>query len=82
MPNLVEIQPQNPAEDVVETIEKALALAHDGKVSAVSVVLVYRDGGVGHRASTLPNNALMIGALVRCIHKLNRWADDELEVVP
>jgi hypothetical protein len=62
---LHEIKPEPPAESAIERLEEALELAREGKLSAVALALVYRDGNTGSSYSKLGNVSAMVGALER-----------------
>jgi hypothetical protein len=62
---LHEILPEPPGESIVERLEEALELAREGKLSAVALALVYRDGNTGSSYSKLGNVSAMVGALQR-----------------
>jgi hypothetical protein len=63
------IQPEPPAEDLIELLEDALEKARDGKLSAVALAVVYRDGNTGHGWSRVPHVSLLAGALARVQHQ-------------
>ncbi len=78
MAELHSITPEDPAEDVVATLERALATARAGDVSSVAIALVYRDGRAGHCWSRLPSFLAMMGSIDRIKFKLNsRQGDDQ-----
>lgn len=75
-PNIIEIHPEPSGQGIVELLEHLLARAKAGEFSSLSVAYVYRDASVGCSWSRLPNQILMLGAISRLAHKLNRSADD------
>lgn len=76
MADLHAIDPEPAAQDVIATLERALAQARAGELSSVAVAAVYRDGAVGAEWSTLPSRAAMLGSVSRLAHKLNVEADE------
>lgn len=75
MPELSAIDPENPAEDVVATLEQALELARKGQISSVAIAMVRRDGVGHHIWSTMPMVLATIGSVERLLHALNRHVD-------
>jgi hypothetical protein len=69
--DLIAIEAEDQAADIIDTLERVLEKARAGELSSVAVALVYRNGSVGHRRSALPSFPVMVGALNRLIHKLN-----------
>lgn len=76
MAELHTIEPQNGAEDVIATLERALLKAKSGQVSAVGVATVYRNGNMGASWSSLPSTPMMLGAVSRLWHTLNLLLDE------
>jgi hypothetical protein len=68
--DLREIQPEPPGESVIERLEEVMALAKEGKVSAVAIALVYRDGNTGSSYSKVGNVSTLVGTLARLQHYL------------
>lgn len=52
-----------PHPSVIEHLEHTLAMAREGKISAVAIAVVYRDGATGDSFSKTPSRATMIGAV-------------------
>lgn len=75
MASLISIDAEPAGGDVVERIEEVLAMARAGELSSIAMALVYRDGSIGHCRSRAPSRGLMLGALSRCMHKLNEAMD-------
>lgn len=76
MADLVIIEPQDKAEDVVPLLERALEKARSGRVSAVGIAFVYSNGDMGASWSTLPSTPLMLGAISRLEYKVNLELDE------
>ncbi|MBY0394843.1 MAG: hypothetical protein K2X91_00020 [Thermoleophilia bacterium] len=53
----------DPNPTVIERLEETLALAREGRISAVTIAIVYRDGSTGDCRSRLPSIGTMIGAV-------------------
>lgn len=75
MTELTVLEPEPAAPDVIETLEEALAEAREGRLSAVAIAVVYRDGVGGASWSALPSRMAMLGAISRLSHKINIEAD-------
>jgi len=79
MATLRTIEPEEPGEDVVETLEYLLAKARAGEISSVAVAVVYRSGIPGATWSRLPSLVAALGAVSRLAHRLNGIADEGME---
>jgi hypothetical protein len=66
-----------PGEDVVERLEETLALAREGKISAVAIAIVYRDGSTGDARSKLPSIGTMAGAVSVLHQRICRLITDK-----
>lgn len=66
---VIDSEPPN-TEDVVAKLEEALAEAREGKVSAVAIAVVYRDGSSGRSWSKRHSQTAMIGAVDLLRHAL------------
>lgn len=62
--------------NVISTLEETLAMARQGKLSSVGVVVVYRDGSTGTGWSSAPSMGLLIAATVRLQHRLIQMGDE------
>ncbi len=61
--DLIPIDCEPPGESVAAMLEALLALARDGKLSAVAIAMVYRDGSTGDAWSKPHSTATLIGAV-------------------
>jgi hypothetical protein len=75
MAELRTIDAEPVADDVVDTLERALVKARAGELSAVAIAVVYRDGASGSSWSHMHSIPAMIGSVSRLQHKLNMDAD-------
>jgi hypothetical protein len=82
MAEVREIFVEQPGEDVIATLEKALDMARNGELSSVGVAYVFRNGRGGQAWSSIPNVSLMIGSAARLLHHMNRVADPTDPVTP
>jgi hypothetical protein len=71
---VIHSEPQ--ASDVGDILDEVKAVADRGELSAVMVVLIYRDGTTQDSHSTLPSVTMMVGAMERAKHKLIREASE------
>lgn len=70
-------EPPN-TDDVVAKLEEALAEAREGKISAVALATVYRDGSSGRSWSKRHSQTTMIGAVDLLRHALcDRYFTDD-----
>lgn len=72
---VIESEPQG--RSVQSTLKDVLAEAKAGKISAVAIAIVYRDGVAGRVWSELPSVATMIGSVDRLRHRLNLVMDED-----
>lgn len=70
----ISLEPANAG--VIECLEGALKLAHEGKLSMVAIASVERDGHPHNWHSEMHNRSLMIGAVTRMQHDLLHEADE------
>lgn len=64
-------------DDVIATLEEALAKAKAGDLSSVGLVVVYRDGTTGRAWSKAPSVTLLAGAAARLQYALLKLTEDE-----
>lgn len=65
-----------PSDLIQDTIDQLIELHREGRLSAVAVAMVYRDGSTGSGHSRLHSIATMIGSLARLQHRLLAAGDD------
>lgn len=66
---VLDSEPPN-TDDVVAKLEEALQAARDGKISAVAIAIVYRDGSSGRSWSKRHSETAMIGSVGLLHHAL------------
>lgn len=66
---VLDSEPPN-TDDVVAKLEEALQAAREGKISAVAIAIVYRDGSSGRSWSKRHSETAMIGAVDLLGHAL------------
>lgn len=71
------LESEPPGESVVERLEEVLAKAREGRISAVAIAIVYRDGSTGDCRSKLPSIGTMAGAVSILHNRLCRIITDE-----
>lgn len=82
MAEVRELIVEQPGEDVIATLENALAMARNGELSSIGLAYVFRNGRGGQAWSSIPNVSLMIGSAARLLHHMNRVADPHDPVTP
>lgn len=82
MADLRSIDAIDKADDVVPTLERALAKAKEGNVSAVAICFVYRDGTTGQSWSYQRLTAMMVGCATILAHKLVEFMDSTYSTPP
>lgn len=60
--DLIPIDCEPPDGDVIAKLEETLAIAREGRVSAVAIAVVYRDGSTGDAWSKPHSIATLLGA--------------------
>ncbi len=68
--NLTQIDPEPPCESIDELLNDLRDLHAKGQLSAVAVVMVFRDGCTSHGHSMLHSRSTMIGGIERLKFKL------------
>ncbi len=76
MAELTVLESEPPGRSVQSTLKDVLADAKAGKISAVAIAIVHRDGGVDQAWSELPSVPTMIGSVARLLHHLNQQMDE------
>lgn len=71
---IIESEPQG--RSVQSTLKDVLNDAKAGKISAVAVAIVHRDGSVSQAWSELHSVPAMLGAVARLTHFLNHEMDE------
>jgi hypothetical protein len=66
---VLDSEPPN-TDDVIAKLEEALAAAREGRISAVAIALVYRDGTPGRSWSKLHSRTTMLGSVSLLHHIL------------
>jgi hypothetical protein len=72
---IVPLKPVEPNAYLIGEIEGLLDEAREGKLAAIAVAKVYHDGGTGWGWTHNAPFALLLGAMARCMHKLNLKQD-------
>lgn len=75
MADLVALDAEPAAADVIVTLEAALDQARSGDLSSVSLAYAHRDGAVSCAWSELPSRPAMLGSISRLAHKINVESD-------
>lgn len=76
MADLLSIDPEPQGRSVQSTLKDILSDARDGKISAVAIAIVHRDGSVSQAWSELHSVPAMLGAVARLTHHLNHEMDE------
>ena len=77
MPELTPLDCEPPTKDVVTKLEEALADAREGKISAIALAVVYRDGSTGGSWSKIHSVATLIGSVGILHDRLCRIINNE-----
>jgi hypothetical protein len=77
VPDLHVLEPEPVGDDVVVKLLEALKEAQAGKLSAVGIAVVYRDGSTGSSWSTVPSLGTLLGSATLLQARLARLVIDE-----
>ncbi len=75
--DLIPLDSEPAADGVVERLEEVLAKAREGRISAVAIAIVYRDGSTGDCRSKLPSIGTMAGAVSVLLNRICRIITDK-----
>lgn len=75
MAELLSIEPERGDPSIVGMLEEVLSDARAGKLSAVGLAIVHRDGCSEARWSECPSIPAMLGSISRLSYKLNVQLD-------
>lgn len=68
---LIALDPEPVAADVIDTLERMLERARAGEISSVAIAAVYRDGATTSTWSAQPSFATLLGAVHHMAFRLS-----------